>query len=131
MTDARIDPARTHFTGRLAYDIYRQVLQVSAAHVYLTVPFVLSWSALEALSTGCVLVGSDTAPVREFVAHGENGLLADFFDPEAIAAQISYALAGGHAIDRLRRNARQTIVDRWSAEGAVARHTALVAKLFS
>jgi glycosyltransferase involved in cell wall biosynthesis len=131
MAEAGIDRTRTHFAGRLPYDVYRRVLQVSAAHVYLTVPFVLSWSALEALSAGCALVGSDTAPVREFVVHGENGLLADFFDPEAIALQISAALAGGAAIDRLRRNARQTIVDRWSAESAVAHHTALVAKLFS
>jgi glycosyltransferase involved in cell wall biosynthesis len=131
MAEARIDPGRTHFTGTLPYDAYRRVLQVSAAHVYLTVPFVLSWSALEALSTGCAVVGSDTAPVREFVAHGENGLLADFFDPEAIAARISAVLAGGSAVGRLRHNARQTIIDRWSADGAIARHMALVAKLFS
>jgi glycosyltransferase involved in cell wall biosynthesis len=62
MAEAKIDPARTHFTGPLPYEAYRRVLQVSAAHVYLTVPFVLSWSAFEALSTGCMLVGSDTAP---------------------------------------------------------------------
>lgn len=131
MAGARIDPARTHFTGALPYETYRKVLQVSAAHAYLTVPFVLSWSMLEALSAGCAIVGSDTAPVREFVTHGENGLLADFFDPRAFAAHLSTALAGGPAIDRLRQNARQTILDRWSAGEAIARHMALVAKLFS
>ncbi len=131
MAEARIDLARTHFTGTLPYEVYRKVLQVSAVHAYLTVPFVLSWSMLEALSTGCVIVASDTAPVREFVTHNENGLLADFFDPQAFAAQLSIALAGGPSIDLMRRKARQTILDRWSAEHAVTRHMALVAKLFS
>ncbi|MBL0374973.1 glycosyltransferase [Rhizobium sp. KVB221] len=129
MAASGIDAARTHFTGTLPYADYRRVLQVSAAHVYLTVPFVLSWSALEALSTGCAVVGSDTAPVREFVTHAENGLLADFFSPEKIADQIEAALAGGTKIEMIRRNARQTILDRWSAVGAIARHEALVSNL--
>jgi glycosyltransferase involved in cell wall biosynthesis len=131
MAEAKIDAARTHFTGTLDYGRYRSVLQVSAAHVYLTVPFVLSWSALESLATGCAFVGSDTAPVREFVTDGENGLLADFFDPAAIADRISTTLDGGPAIQRLRDRARQTILDRWAAEGAITRHEQLVAKLFS
>jgi glycosyltransferase involved in cell wall biosynthesis len=126
MAEASIDPARTHFTGTLPYEDYRRVLQVSKVHVYLTVPFVLSWSAYEAMSTGCALVVSDTAPVREFVRHGENGLLADFFDVDAIAAEITVALDGGPAIEAMRMQARQTIVERWSAEAAIATHEALV-----
>jgi glycosyltransferase involved in cell wall biosynthesis len=105
------------------------VLQVSAAHVYLTVPFVLSWSAFEAMSTGCAMIGSDTAPVREFLTHGENGLLAGFFDPDAIAAAIATALSGGPAIDAMRRAARRTILDCWSAEIAIKRHEDLVSRL--
>jgi glycosyltransferase involved in cell wall biosynthesis len=129
MTSARIDPARTHFTGTLPYDDYRKVLQLSAAHVYLTVPFVLSWSALEALSTGCAFVGSDTPPVREFVADGENGLLADFFDAAAIAGNIRKALKGGPEIEAMREKARSTILEQWSASAAIDRHVALVSRL--
>ncbi|MDB5524667.1 MAG: hypothetical protein JWM58_2430 [Rhizobium sp.] len=131
MAQSSIDLSRTHFTGALPYKTYRKVLQVSAVHVYLTVPFVLSWSALEALSTGCGFVGSDTAPVREFVDSGGNGLLANFFDPAAIADNIETVLAGGPIIDELRKNARETIVNRWSAEAAIRTHVALVSKLFA
>lgn len=130
MGQADLDLARTHFVGALPYDSYRRVLQVSAAHIYLTVPFVLSWSALEALSTGCAFIGSDTAPVREFVTHGENGLLADFFDPAAIADATSRALAGGEEIIRMRRKARETILSRWEAEQAIQMHRAAVDSLF-
>ena len=131
MAKARIDAARTHFTGALGYADYRRVLQVSAAHVYLTVPFVLSWSALEALSTGCAFIGSDTAPVREFVTDGQNGLLVDFFDTNALAECMAKALRGGPEIAAMREQARHTILDRWSGEIAIRRHEALVARLFN
>ena len=129
MAGANIDPARTHFTGTLPYDDYRKVLQISAAHVYLTVPFVLSWSALEALSTGCAFVGSDTPPVREFVEDGKNGRLVDFFDAAAIADAVEKVRQGGPAVDAMRDVARRTIVERWSADIAIARHLALVEPL--
>lgn len=67
-----------HFLGKLPYAQYRRVLQVSAVHVYLTYPFVLSWSLLEALGSGCAVVASDTAPVREVIWDGENGMLVDY-----------------------------------------------------
>lgn len=71
LREVSIDPARTHFVGRLPYEQYVRVLQVSAVHVYLTYPFVLSWSLLEAMACGCLVIGSDTAPVREVVNDGE------------------------------------------------------------
>ncbi|MDH6269409.1 glycosyltransferase involved in cell wall biosynthesis [Rhizobium sp. SG_E_25_P2] len=131
MASADLDMSRTHFVGALPYESYRKVLQVSAAHIYLTVPFVLSWSSLEALATGCAVIGSDTAPVREFITHGENGLLADFFDPAAIAAAIAQVLNGGEEIARMRRNARDTILTRWEADHALRLHRTAVESLFS
>src|SRR5262249_48535318 len=67
LREVKLDAARTHFLGRVPYEHYLRVLQVSAAHVYLTYPFVLSWSMLEAMACGALLIGSDTAPVREVI----------------------------------------------------------------
>ena len=99
----RIDAARVHFLGRLDRDDYLRALQVSSAHIYLTYPFVLSWSVVEAMSAGCLVIGSDTAPVREII-DGDNGLLTPFFDSDAVAAQTIRRLAGSTAV---RRPARQ------------------------
>jgi glycosyltransferase involved in cell wall biosynthesis len=109
---ARIDEGRVYFTGPLPYDQYLKLLQVSAAHVYLTYPFVLSWSCLEAMSAGCHVVGSATAPVQEFVQHGVNGSLVDFFDTEALAAAVAGAVQARAASGALRAAARQTVIDR-------------------
>lgn len=106
-----LDMSRVHFTGSLPYGLYRQVLQASSAHVYLTKPFVLSWSCLEAMACGCLLVASNTAPVREVITDGVNGLLVDFFDSKAIADRIEKGLVMGEPAKRLRQNARQTVVD--------------------
>lgn len=129
MRDARLDPARTHFLGHVDRARYLALLKVSSVHVYLTVPFVQSWSMLEAMAAGCLVVGSDTAPVREFIAHGENGLLADFFDPKAIAREISSALSSPERMAPLRKKARQTIIDRWSVDEAIERHMDMIAEL--
>ena len=102
----RIDPQRVHFLGRLPYTDYLKVLQVSTAHVYLTYPFVLSWSLLEAMSAGCLVVASDTAPVREIV-NGSNGLLAAIFDIDALADKIVSALAQREAHQPQREAARR------------------------
>ena len=83
-----IDLSRVHFVGKVPYADFLRVLQVSTVHVYLTYPFVLSWSLLEAMSAGCAIVASDTAPVREAIHHGETGQLVDFFDPAALAQQV-------------------------------------------
>lgn len=128
---ASIDPARTHFLGKLDYSDYRTVLQVSSAHVYLTVPFVLSWSFLEAMATGCAVIGSDTAPVTEFVTDGDNGLLSNFFDTEELAQRMTEMLDAGPRIETMRVNARRTIRKRWSADVAIDTHMALVDRLMA
>ena len=85
LSQVKLDPTRTHFMGRLPREQYLQALQVSNAHVYLTYPFVLSWSLLEAMACGAPIVASDTAPVREVLRDGENARLVDFFNANAIA----------------------------------------------
>jgi glycosyltransferase involved in cell wall biosynthesis len=102
-----------HFLGKLPYAGFIKVLQVSRVHVYLTYPFVLSWSMLEAMAAGCLVVGSRTQPVEEVIHHAGNGLLVDFFSPEQIADRVIDALDDGKAFASIRENARQTIIDRY------------------
>ena len=108
-----LDLSRVHFLGSIAYPDFIKVLQVSRVHVYLTYPFVLSWSMLEAMSAGCLIVGSRTPPVEEVIEHGGNGLLVDFFSPDEIAQRVCEALESPHAFNSLRQNARETILDRY------------------
>jgi glycosyltransferase involved in cell wall biosynthesis len=123
----RIDPARIHFTGRLPHLDYLSALQVSSAHVYLTYPFVLSWSLLEALSSGCLVIGSDTAPVREVIVNNKNGLLVPFFDVDQLAERVIEALAYQRRFNSLRAQARQTILDRYDlARICLPKMTALI-----
>ncbi|WP_395689789.1 glycosyltransferase [Caenimonas koreensis] len=107
---AQLDMSRIHFVGRVPHAVLTQLMQVSAVHVYLTYPFVLSWSMLEAMSIGCLIVASDTAPVREVIEHGRNGLLTDFFDVEKLAHATADALARREELAPLRAAARETIV---------------------
>lgn len=110
--EGQLDLQRIHFLGRLSYSQYLTVLQISKVHVYLTYPFVLSWSLLEAMSAGCLTVGSDTPPVAEVMHDGENGQLVDFFDISAMADRIAAALAPENdAInDKIREAARNTVI---------------------
>jgi glycosyltransferase involved in cell wall biosynthesis len=109
----RLDMSRVHFTGRIPYDQYMAVMQVSTVHVYLTYPFVLSWSLLEAMSMGCCIVASDTKPLHEAIEHGKTGMLVDFFDVKGIADQVSDLL--GNEAERLRlgENARRFAVETY------------------
>lgn len=109
----RLDLSRVHFVSRVPYDTLVQLLRISAAHVYLTVPFVLSWSMLEAMSLQALVIGSDTAPVREVIEDGRNGLLVDFFNPAQIAETVCEALAHPQRYQKLRKAARRTVVERY------------------
>jgi glycosyltransferase involved in cell wall biosynthesis len=102
----RLDMSRVHFAGRVQYETYVKLLQRSDAHVYLTYPFVASWSLREALSSGCAIVASDTAPVREFVTDRVSGLLAPFLEPDTIADRVLELLEDQALAARLRRGAR-------------------------
>jgi glycosyltransferase involved in cell wall biosynthesis len=102
-----LDPARTHFTGKLPYAQYVRVLQISAAHIYLTYPFVLSWSLLEAMACGAPLIASDTAPVREVLQDGRNACLVPFFDVGAIADSVTEVLHASRIDSQMRITARE------------------------
>lgn len=114
--EGRIDMRRIHFLGRIPYADYLRVLRVSQAHVYLTYPFVLSWSMLEAMSAGCLVIGSRTPPVEEVIEDGVNGLLVDFFDRDGIADRIDAVLDHADRMKDLRAAARRTIVERYDLE---------------
>ncbi len=125
--ECKLDPARTHFTGKLPVPAYRKVLQISAAHVYLSYPFVLSWSMLEAMASGCLVIGSRTAPVEEAIADGKNGLLVDFFDDQAIANRMLDALETPHCFDPLREQARTDVLQRYTVQRAIEAYDQLAA----
>ena len=107
----KFDPSRVTLTGRLPYADYLSLLRVSAVHVYLTYPFVLSWSLIEALSTGCAVVASRTPPVEEVIRHGENGVLVDFFSTDEIATQVDELLRDAARTREMRACARRTAVE--------------------
>jgi glycosyltransferase involved in cell wall biosynthesis len=103
------------------------VLQVSRLHMYLTYPFVLSWSMLEAMAVGCVVLGSDTEPVREFIRDGHNGLLTPFFDLDALRERAVSVLSNPGQFQRLGERARAGIVRDFDFERAILpRHLALL-----
>lgn len=121
-----LDMSRVHFTGSLPYIEYKKLLQISSAHVYLTYPFVLSWSILEAMSCGCCIIGSQTAPVEEVIKDNENGLLVDFFDIEALVSKIEYTLDNQDKVSILRENARKTIVDNYDLKKMLPKHIEII-----
>lgn len=121
-----IDPARLCFPGKVPYATFRALLQRSDAHVYLTYPFVLSWSLREALACGCAIVASDTEPVREFITDRRTGLLARFPDPAALADAVAELLEQPRLAARLRRAARAEAERRLGMGDYLARYEALI-----
>ncbi len=125
-----VDLNRVHFLGKVPYTTYQRVLQVSAAHVYLTYPFVLSWSMLEAMATGCLVIGSRTAPVKEVLRHGETGLFVDFFNPIEIAGGVLLGLLESEKYQAVRRWARRT-ASYYSSWIGVHRYRMLLDQLYA
>lgn len=113
----RLDLSRLHFTGKIPHGALQALLSLSSAHVYLTYPFVLSWSMLEAMANECLVIGSATPPVQEVIEDGRNGLLVDFHAPEQVAEAVVKALARPEAYRPLRQAARRTVVERYDLHG--------------
>jgi glycosyltransferase involved in cell wall biosynthesis len=107
---ARLDLDRVHFLGQVPYEVYLNVLQVSSVHIYLTYPFVLSWSFVEAMSAGCVVVGSATAPVLEVLRDRENGLAVNFFSLDELCDRVDEVLDHPDRMQAVRDAARSTAI---------------------
>lgn len=115
------DLSRFRFLGRVTPTDLAQILAAGDLHIYLTVPFVLSWSMMDAMSCGAVVLGSDTAPVREMIQDGENGLLADFFDANALAEKALSVLRDPDAARPMGRAAERMVTERYSLEAVLPR----------
>jgi glycosyltransferase involved in cell wall biosynthesis len=121
-----LDLSRVHFLGKIPYELHLKLLQRSDAHVYLSYPFVASWSLREALACGCVVVGGDTPTVTEFVRHNENGMIVPFLDSAAIAQMVLRVLDDPKLTARLRANARADAEKRLDLNAYLARYRALI-----
>lgn len=125
----QLDLSRVHFLGRVPHDQMLAALRLSVAHVYYSYPFVLSWSIIEAMASGCYVIGSDTGPVRDAIRDGVNGKLLPFFDVEALSAALIAACRDPDAAAPLRRAARETAVAHFSRAAGRAGWTQLLAEL--
>ena len=127
--DGTVDPERVVFPGRLDYATYLKLLQRSDAHVYLTYPFVASWSLREALAAGCAVVASDTQPVREFVTDRQNGRLVSFFDPKGLADTVLEVIEDRALSRRLRAGARTYAEAHLDLRATLAGYETLIRRL--
>jgi glycosyltransferase involved in cell wall biosynthesis len=112
----KLDLSRVHFLGNVPHQTFLKALQVSSAHVYFTYPFVLSWSMLEAMSAGCLVIGSDTDPVREIIEPDYNGILVPFFAVDELAERVIEALQNPAKFKLMRDAARRYAIDHFDAE---------------
>ena len=124
--DGRYDKNRLHFVGQIPYNKYLELLQFSSCHVYLTYPFVLSWSLLEAMAAGLPIVGSDTEPVKEVIKDGKNGYLVDFFSCSEIADKVSKVLDDKDLSNHLGQEASKLIIDNYDIDVCVPKQISLI-----
>jgi glycosyltransferase involved in cell wall biosynthesis len=112
----KIDLSRIHFLGNVPHPAFLKALQISSAHVYFTYPFVLSWSMLEAMSAGCLVIGSDTPPVREVIEPDINGIVVPFFAVDQLANRVIEALQDPLKFTPMRKAARQHVIEQFDAQ---------------
>ena len=117
-----LDLSRVHFVGGLPFNEYVNLLQISSAHVYLTYPFVASWSLLDSMSCACPIVASSTEPVLEFIEHKKNGLLFNFYNINEQVEKIEYALDNKEEMKQIRENARKTILENYDLKTLLPKH---------
>ncbi len=129
MERVKLDPNRVHFVNPLPYGHYLQVLQASNVHVYLTVPFVLSWSLLEAMSCECLVVASDTPPVKEVIQNGVNGILVNLFSPGEIAEKVVACLEYPSFMKTVKKNARKTILEKYRLDKMLSEQLHVIKQL--
>lgn len=124
------DWQRLHFLGKVPYQHFIPLLQLSRVHIYLTYPFVLSWSLLEAMSVGCAIVASNTQPLQEAIHHDDTGRLVDFFDSAALTDEVCALLDDPAARARLGANARAFAVANYDLKTVcLPKQLAWIAKL--
>lgn len=123
LEETGIDPSRIVFLGQIPHEQLISLFQVSRAHVYLTFPFVLSWSVLEAMACATLVIGSNTGPVEEVIAHGKNGLLTDFWDPDLLANQIGDVLDHPARYEPMRHFGRQLVNHKYDLQRCLTRQT--------
>lgn len=127
--EVAVDQAHVHFVGKLPNRDYLTQLQASGPHLYVTVPFVLSWSCIEALGAGCLVLGSATPPVEEVASESVIGYLCDFHDPADIAAKAAALLEACGELDDIRRVACEAVLERYALPQCLAHQTQLVRSL--
>lgn len=128
LKEVELDQNRVHFLGKIPYADYLRMLQISSAHVYLTVPFVLSWSLLEAMAAECMIIASKTAPVQE-VVNGKNGLLVDFFSPSEIAKTVDAVLNKPKNYAKMRKSAREYVLKNYNVHQSIQQYQHLLESL--
>lgn len=124
-----IDLTRVHFVGTLPLDQYKSLLQISSAHIYLTYPFVLSWSILEAMSCGCCVIASNTPPVKEVMQDNHNGILFDFYNVNQLVEKIEYVLNNQDKTITIRNNARQSIIQNYDLKNILPKQIEYIKSL--
>ena len=127
----QLNPKQVHFLGKVSYVDYQQILQISSAHIYLTYPFIVSWSLLEAMAIQCPIVASKTGPVTEYIQHNRNGLLVDFFDQQQLSQAVNQLLSDPALGKRLGKQARHTIQTQCSLTSCLKKQLNLIKKLTS